>query len=43
MNLPKANYQTKMHEIINTYFNELFKFLKLRKIFKTIKDNKIFP
>jgi hypothetical protein len=43
MNQPKNNYQTKMHEIIDTYFNELFKFLKLRNIFKTIFDKKTFP
>jgi hypothetical protein len=38
--MPKTNYQTKMHQTIDFYINELFKFLKLRNILKTI-DNKL--
>lgn len=43
LKMSKGSYESQMHEIIDFYVAEFFKFLKIRNIFKTIEDTLMFP
>jgi hypothetical protein len=41
--MPKGSYESQMHAMIDYYVAELFKFLKIRNIFKVIEKSLYFP